>query len=134
MSPRADDHDNPFDRYELDPTLGPEAITERLRELLLDAPPEAREALRAAWERLTLSPRERVRLALAAHPESRPPLRSPDAPPSLAEHALPGASKGAWLELVDLVGLPSVAAALSPPPPERDEPPTLDRDDALDDD
>lgn len=125
--------DNPFDRHELDPTLGPEAITERLRELVVDAPPEEREALRAAWEQLTLSPKTRVRLALSAHPESRPPLRAPTAPPSLAAFAPKGAAKGAWLELADLVCLPRVAAALSPVSDEPREPSSgLEHDDALD--
>lgn len=70
--------DNPFERYDLDPHAGIGAITERLRELSEDAKTEEeREALRAAWEELTLHPARRLRAALFAHPETRAPLGAP---------------------------------------------------------
>jgi hypothetical protein len=66
---------NPFERFDLDPEEGPLGITEQLRERMeAAASDEEREALRATWEQLTRHPRERVRLALLAHPESRAPL------------------------------------------------------------
>ena len=61
---------NPFELYDIDPTKGPEAITERLRELTDATDPEEREVLRAVWERLTMHPRRRLRIALAAFPEN----------------------------------------------------------------
>ncbi len=66
--------ESPYDRYDLDPSAGPEAITERFRELMAEAPDSQRDALRAAWERLTLHPEARVRAAFFTHPETRPPL------------------------------------------------------------
>ena len=70
--------DNPFERYDLDPRDGIAAITQRLKELAEDAKDDAeREKIRAAWEELTLHPRRRLRAALDAHPETRPPLGSP---------------------------------------------------------
>ena len=60
---------NPFERFDLDPEEGPLGITEQLRERAETAAnDEEREALRAVWEQLTRHPRERVRLALLAHP------------------------------------------------------------------
>ena len=53
--------DNPFDRYDIDPREGPEGITERMRELVEDAPNEAaRDAMRQAWEALTRDPRRTI--------------------------------------------------------------------------
>ena len=70
--------DNPFERYDLDPRDGIEAITARLKELAEDAKDDAeRERIRAAWEELTLHPARRLRAALLAHPETRPPLGTP---------------------------------------------------------
>lgn len=70
--------DNPFERYDLDPHAGIEAITARLKELAEDAKDDAeRERIRAAWEELTLHPARRLRAALLAHPETRPPLGHP---------------------------------------------------------
>jgi hypothetical protein len=70
--------ENPFERFDLDPRLGPAEITRRLRELGEDARngPE-RDALRAAWEALTVHPWRRLEAAVAAHPESRAPLGAP---------------------------------------------------------
>ena len=69
-----DEADNPFDRYDLDPSSPPQAITERFRELVADARESERDALRAAWDALTLHPEDRVRAAFLAHPETRPAL------------------------------------------------------------
>jgi hypothetical protein len=70
--------DNPFERYDLDPHDGIEAITARLSELAEDAKDDAeRERIRAAWEELTLHPARRLRAALLAHPETRPALGNP---------------------------------------------------------
>ncbi|MFO0743117.1 MAG: hypothetical protein U0270_45005 [Labilithrix sp.] len=72
--------DNPFERYELDPREGISAITQKLKELAEDAKDDAeREAIRAAWEELTLHPARRLRAALFAHPETRPELGNPPA-------------------------------------------------------
>ena len=97
---------NPFERFGLDPLDGPRAITERLRELAEDAQSEAeRDAIRAAWDELTMHPARRLRAALAAVPETRPPLGTA---PRVA------ASAEAALGVADLLPLPSVAAALTP--------------------
>lgn len=74
--------DNPFDRYDLDPWEGIEAITQRLKERAEDATSEVeRIELREAWEALTFHPAERLRAALFACPETRAPLGTP--PPSV---------------------------------------------------
>jgi hypothetical protein len=99
--------DNPFERYGLDPRDGIAEITRRLKELAEDARSDAeREAIRAAWEELTLHPARRLRAALFAHPESRKALGAPPALPRLR-----GAAGGGF-ELRDLVARPSVIAAL----------------------
>ena len=69
-----DEADNPFDRYDIDPSSPPQAITERFRELVADAKEAERDTLRAAWDALTLHPEDRVRVAFTAHPETRPGL------------------------------------------------------------
>ena len=47
--------DNPFERWDLDPLAGPQAITEALRERVEDATDEhERAAIREDWEALTL--------------------------------------------------------------------------------
>ncbi len=101
--------DSPFDRYDIDPHAGPQAITERFRELVAEAPEADRDALRAAWDRLTLHPEERVRAAFLAHPETRPPPG--DAP--RRRRPAPGASadepRASWL---GLLVLPSLSALL----------------------
>ena len=89
--------ENPFERFDLDPLEGPLGITEQLRERAESAATdEDREAVRAVWEQLTRHPRERVRLALLAHPESRAPLPQPSpakaaSPPETAPAEFPRA-------------------------------------------
>lgn len=98
------DPPNPFERFGLDPLEGPRALTERLRELAEDATSEAeRDLIRAAWDELTMHPARRLRAALAAAPETRPPLGSAPRAPASAE---------AKLDIADLLPLPSVSAAL----------------------
>lgn len=69
---------NPFERYEIDPMLGPAAITERMRELTEEADETTRDELRAVWEELTMHPRRRLAIALDAFPETRAPLGGGD--------------------------------------------------------
>lgn len=131
---------NPFERFDLDPEEGPLGITEQLRERAETAKTDdEREALRAAWEQLTRHPRERVRLALLAHPESRPPLP----PRVLLQAAGAGHESDARTALpraVDFFEPPSVEAALlaalrlqgdSPPTLDEALSPTLDHDPVL---
>lgn len=97
--------DNPFERYDLDPFGGIAAITARMRELVEEASTDAeREAVRAAWEELTLHPARRLTLALLAHPETRPPLGA--APPRPRRRPRPP------LAVADLAALPSALDAL----------------------
>lgn len=99
--------DNPFERYDLDPREGILAITQRLKELAEDAKTDAeRDAIRAAWEELTLHPARRLRAALFAHPETRPAL---GAPPALPRNRGGSAFE---LSLRDLAARPSVFDAL----------------------
>ena len=115
--------DNPFERYDLDPRDGIAAITQRLKELAEDAKDDAeREKIRAAWEELTLHPRRRLRAALDAHPETRPPLGSPPMPPRV---------RGGRVELGlrDLVARPSLRALVGEIP--EDPAPRLDDDPLL---
>ena len=130
---------NPFERFDLDPEEGALGITERLRELAEDAlSEEERDAVRAAWEQLTRHPHEHVRLALTAHPESRPPLPSPRSPargpsgdaasapqlPDTTDFLDPPSVEDALLALLRAAGEdpPSIDRALAPP---------LDRDPVL---
>lgn len=120
--PRAESRDAGFDkslfeRFDIDPRQGPRAITERLRELVEEAPEHERNEIRAAWEELTLHPMRRLRAAFAAHPESRPPLGSP--PPLPRD---PVAISGA-LSLAELAPRPSVARALNGGRPAATRPP-----------
>ena len=115
---------NPFERFGLDPRDGPQAITDRPRELAEDAATtEEREAIRAAWEELTLHPARRLRAAFTAAPETRPAIgRPPPRPPS--------ADGG--VTLFDLAPRPSVAEALrrsgaDPPLPSLADDPALAR-------
>lgn len=99
--------DNPFERYEIDPREGVVAVTERLKELIEDARTDAeRDAMRAAWEELTLHPARRLRAALEAHPETRVPLGGPPPPPRLRPATL------AEFEFEELAARPSAEAAL----------------------
>jgi hypothetical protein len=100
-------HKSLFERFDIDPRQGPRAITERLRELAEEASPSERDAIRAAWEELTLHPARRLRAAFAAHPESRPPL---GAPPPLPKEP---AAASVPVTLSELAVRPSVERALS---------------------
>ena len=98
--------DNPFERYDLDPSEGIAAITQRLKELAEDAKDDAeRERIREAWEELTLHPARRLRAALFAHPETRRALGSPP----LLRRTSPARTE---LRLRDLAARPSVLGAL----------------------
>lgn len=115
--------DNPFERYDLDPRDGIAAITQRLKELAEDAKDDAeRERIRAAWEELTLHPRRRLRAALNAHPENRPPLGSPPMPPRMRVAR-------AGLSLRDLAARPTLRAVVGEvaeePVPRLDDDPLL---------
>ncbi len=102
-----DDDQNPYERWDIDPLGGPAAITERMRELVEDAPDEAtRKAIRAAWEELTLHPARRLAAALGAHPDSHGPRGAPPPSPRAAR------PKSAELTLTDLALRPSVLDAL----------------------
>ncbi len=103
-----DDDENPFERWGIDPTEGPAAITERMRELAADAPDEAtRRAIREAWEELTMHPARRFRAAVSAHPDSHhvSDQRPPPPPPR------PRRTRRD-LKLADLVLRPSILGAL----------------------
>lgn len=123
--------DNPFERYDLDPTEGPQGITERLRELAEEAEGAERDAIRAAWEELTKNPLRRAELALRAAPETRPPLGSP---PLRSAEDLPElvAPTRSALEPSDLLAPPSLLAVLGGAvEPVRLPLPPADRDPAL---
>ncbi len=99
--------ENPFERYDLDPREGIQAITERLRELAEDATdPAERERIRAAWEELTVHPARRLRAALFAFPETRPPLAGP--PPAVRARSVESRPPS----LYEMAARPSVRAAL----------------------
>jgi hypothetical protein len=99
--------DNPFERYDLDPTEGISAITQRLKELAEDAKDDAeRERIRKAWEELTLHPARRLRAALFAHPETRAPLGSPPG------RRRTGAGASTALGYCDRAPRPSLAAVV----------------------
>jgi hypothetical protein len=119
--------DNPFERYELDPREGISAITQKLKELAEDAKDDAeREAIRAAWEELTLHPARRLRAALFAHPETRPELGQP---PSLGRRK---PSESAGFQLHDISPRTTVEIALGGfDDREKDRVPSLDDDPIL---
>jgi hypothetical protein len=105
--------ENPFEEFDLEPSAGPEAITDRLRELAENADAARRTRLREAWQALTLHPARRLAAALGAHPETRVPLGAPPPPVPIDRAALGTARDVAPAEMV----LPlSVAEALGPPP------------------
>lgn len=88
--PRPGPHDdNLFDRWDLDPSAGPQAITERLRERMEEADPPTAVELRRAWEELTMHPRRRIAEALATFPETRPPIGRPPLPFPMSVRASP---------------------------------------------
>jgi hypothetical protein len=115
--------ENLFDRFDLDPSAPPQALTERMRELVDQADPGQQEAIRNAWEQLTLHPRRRILEALSTHPETRPPLGLPPLPPRSGAVG-PG-------EEADRVAHAPVAAALGPPPPLPPALPALEADPLL---
>ncbi len=102
---------NPFERYDIDPLEGPEAITERLRELVEQADEGERDQLRAVWEQLTVHPRARLRVALAAFPETREPLGASPASQLFGKQTPDSAVLRIELAFVALA--PSVAGVLS---------------------
>ena len=96
--------ENPFERYDIDPSAGPAGITERFRELIDDVvSEEERNVLRKAWEQLTSHPERRVQLALLAHPKG-PSLPAPQPAPD---------SKESNITLASLLGLPSLRESLA---------------------
>ncbi|MGF1470058.1 MAG: hypothetical protein ACFCGT_28390 [Sandaracinaceae bacterium] len=119
MSDRADDGAaNPFERFGIDPTGGPDEITAVLRARIEAASSEdERRALRQAWEELTFHPRRRLAAALRAHPDSgeAPPAGAPPASPPL-----PGPSARS---LRHLVLAPRVVDAVAPARTRRPVPP-----------
>jgi hypothetical protein len=103
------DADNPYERWDLDPEAGIEGLTESLRDRLEEATSdEEREALRKAWEELTLHPGRRLEAALGAHP-ARPPLGAP--PPRLPRAPVDERPRG----LYDLLLRPRLVEALPEP-------------------
>jgi len=95
--------DNPYERYDLDPSAGPKAITARLRELAEETEDDLERArIRDAWEALTMHPMRRLDLALRAHPETRP---TPGRPPRPLHW---GPAEPVTLD--ELVPLPALAA------------------------
>jgi hypothetical protein len=72
--------ENLFDRWDLDPSHGPQSITERLRERMEEADPPTAVQLRRAWEELTMHPKRRIAEALSTFPETRPPIGRPPLP------------------------------------------------------
>lgn len=119
---------NPFERFDIDPRSGPSQITARFRELMEHARTEEEKAvLRAAWEELTLHPRDRLRAALSTFPETREeiPLGVDDELP----RPVPLAAED--LDLTDLLAPPTVLSALASAPATPREPETLADDPAL---
>ncbi len=69
---------NPFETFNLDPSLGLAEITEHLRDRLEVAKTEDEHAaLRKAWELLTRAPLDRLRWALLTPPISSDLILSP---------------------------------------------------------
>jgi hypothetical protein len=115
---------NPFERYDLDPRAGIGAITQRLKELAEDAKTDAeREAIRSAWEELTLHPARRLRAALFAHPETRAPLGAPPALPRMrAEPPSSSAAPGVLAPRPSLLAMLEVDDGEDEPRPLADDP------------
>lgn len=121
------DAENPYERWDIDPLGGPSAITERMRELVDDAPDEAtKTAIRAAWEELTRHPARRILAALAAHPDTHGPKGVP--PPAPRASTAPEPT----VTLADLALRPSVLEALGDGTPTLPDVP-LERDPVLGD-
>ncbi len=102
---------NPFERFDIDPKLGPGAVTERLRELIEEADEDERHELRSLWEELTMHPRRRLELALDAFPETRAPM-----PERRRLPPFPKLDADAPLSVAQLAVVPRVAGALSTQP------------------
>jgi hypothetical protein len=101
-----------FERFDLDPRAGPDAITEHLRELAERTDDTAlRREIREAWEALTTHPLGRLEAALDSHPETRAPLGAPPRPKREAVDEGP-------LDLRDLVPRPRVSDAIAPALPD----------------
>ncbi len=77
--------ENPFDRYDLDPLSDAGELTERFRDLAADAEGTEADAIRAAWEDLTLHVRRRVVAALTTFVDEEP--RAMISPPPLPARA-----------------------------------------------
>jgi len=113
--------DNPFERYDLDPREGIAAITQRLKELAEDArSDEEREAIRTAWEELTLHPARRQRAALNAHPETRSAIGLPPSFPR-RRMAPTAAAPTEQHDVTEIAARPSLLALLGVSIPEDDE-------------
>ncbi|NUP04465.1 MAG: hypothetical protein HOW73_00200 [Polyangiaceae bacterium] len=81
---------NTFDDFDLDPVASSDAITERMRELVEDAEPDARQAIRSAWEELTVHPKKRILQALTTFVDPEPEVVAPPTrAPSVKAHAAP---------------------------------------------
>jgi hypothetical protein len=104
--------ENPFHKYGISAHDGPNAITERFRELMEDAADdEERAALRAAWEELTLHPVRRWRAALGTPPETRPPLVRP--PRRTPAESSPASLTASDLTAADMSLFPQLSHAFS---------------------
>ncbi|MFK7989090.1 MAG: hypothetical protein AB8I08_23935 [Sandaracinaceae bacterium] len=113
--------ENPFEKWGIDPRGGPEAITRRMRDLIEDATDEdTKKSIRAAWEELTLHPKNRLHAALGAHPDSHGAAGAPPPPPP-RQKAPPLA-----LDVFDLLPRPRPSAHLGAPEPLPDLPPDID--------
>jgi hypothetical protein len=64
--------ENPFERFDIDPTASVEAITEHMRELASEAPESQRQLVRDSWEALTLQPQRRIAAALSTFIDRSP--------------------------------------------------------------
>lgn len=89
--PASNPAENPFERFDIDPTAGVEAITEHMRELAADAPESRRQLVRDSWEALTLQPQRRIAAALSTFID-RAPARV--VPPSARRQSQPAAPAG----------------------------------------
>lgn len=93
--------DNPFERFDIDPTAGVEAITEHMRELAADAPESQRQLVRDSWEALTLQPQRRIAAALSTFIDREPPR----AVPPKAERATTSESAKAFPPSIPVLAL-----------------------------
>ena len=72
--------ENPFERFDIDPTAGVEEITEHMRELASEAPESQRQVVRDSWEALTLQPQRRIAAALSTFIDREPARVVPPRP------------------------------------------------------